>query len=123
MWVNGRYISRKHPLYRPGRYRTFEDAAFAALSHDSRPKQGVIYVVTNPAWPDWVKVGRAVDADDRTNSYQTGSPLRDYKLEWSQPVWDRMAAEAEAHKRLAKVAEQSNEWFKIGVAEAIQIIN
>ena len=28
MYVNGKYISRKHPLYKPGKYKTFSDAAF-----------------------------------------------------------------------------------------------
>lgn len=123
MYVNGKYVSRKHPLYRPGIYRTFEDAAFHSLQNYNKSPGGAIYIVTNPAWPGWVKVGRAVDANDRHNSYQTGSPFRDYVLEWFRPVDNRMTAEAEAHKRLAKVTAQHGEWFNISVADAITIIN
>ena len=25
MYVNGKYISKSHPLHKPGRYKTFED--------------------------------------------------------------------------------------------------
>ena len=31
MYVNGRYISKKHPLYKPGKYKSFNDAAFSSL--------------------------------------------------------------------------------------------
>ena len=31
MYVDGKYISRKHPLYKPGRYKTFNDATFSSL--------------------------------------------------------------------------------------------
>ena len=28
MWVEGKHISKKHPLYKPGRYKSFGHAAF-----------------------------------------------------------------------------------------------
>ena len=31
MFVNGKYIPKTHPLHKPGRYKTFEGAAFASL--------------------------------------------------------------------------------------------
>ena len=33
MFVNGKYISKFHPLYRPGRYKGFTDAAFSSLKN------------------------------------------------------------------------------------------
>ena len=31
MYVNGKYVSQKHPLYKPGRYKSFNDAAFSSF--------------------------------------------------------------------------------------------
>ena len=31
MYVNGKHVSKNHPLYKPGRYKTFNDAAFSSL--------------------------------------------------------------------------------------------
>ena len=47
-----------------------------------------VYIITNDAWPDWVKVGKAVSADDRLNGYQTSSPFRDYGVIqlWKQKI-------------------------------------
>ena len=62
MFVNGKYISKFHPLYRPGRYKGFTDAAFSSLKNYESSKEGQVYVLCNPAFPNWCKVGMAVDA-------------------------------------------------------------
>src|SRR5210317_760632 len=80
MFVNGKYIPKAHPLHKPGRYKGFLDAAFSSLKNYTESKQGQIYIMVNPAYPGWCKVGMAVDAEDRVNQFQTGSPFRDYKL-------------------------------------------
>ena len=42
MWVNGKYISKKHPLYiNQVRYKSFGDAAFSALQKDKQIKEGL----------------------------------------------------------------------------------
>ena len=124
MYVNGKYISRKHPLYKPGRYKTFSDAAFDGTYKLDSIKEGYVYAITNPAWSEWVKIGMAVDADDRCNGYQTSSPFRDYKLEHTVVTNNRRAAEAKAHKEAAKIAEeQRGEWFKISIEQAKDILD
>ncbi|MEK9820466.1 MAG: hypothetical protein VW443_12860, partial [Pseudomonadales bacterium] len=75
MWVNGKEISKKHPLHKPGRYKSFGDAAFSALQKDIQIKEGYVYAIRNKAWPEWVKIGKAIDAQDRLNGYQTSSPM------------------------------------------------
>lgn len=115
MFVNGKYVSNKHPLYKAGRYKGFEDAAFSSLENFKDNPQGQVYVITNPAWEGWVKVGMAVDAEDRAGNYQTSSPYRDYELAYVVDTPDRRATEAEAHKRLSDMFEQRNEWFKCDV--------
>ena len=83
-----------------------------------------MYAITNPAWPEWVKIGMAVDADDRCNGYQTSSPFRDYSLEHVVVSNNRREAEAEAHTAASKIAEeQRGEWFKISIEQAKDILN
>lgn len=122
MFVNGKHISRNHPLYKAGRYKSFDDAAFSGLQNYTRSKEGQVYIITNSAWPEWVKIGMAVDAEDRLNGYQTGSPMRDYKLMYSVSTGDRRKAEALAHKKAGKIAERRGEWFKMSVGQAKECI-
>ena len=124
MYVNGKYIPKSHPLYKPGRYKTFSDAAFDGTYKLDSIKEGYVYAITNPAWPEWVKIGMAVDADDRCNGYQTSSPFRDYKIEHVVVTNNRRAAEAEAHKAATKMAKETRgEWFKLDIELAKTILN
>jgi len=122
MYVNGRYIAKTHPLYKPGSYTSFGDAAFTALQKDAQVKEGYVYVITNPAWPEWVKIGMAIDAEDRLNGYQTSSPMRDYELVHAISTPNRARAERVAHKAAAMCGERKGEWFKIDTAEAVTIL-
>jgi hypothetical protein len=118
MWVNGEYISTTHPLHKPGRYEGFEEAAFSALTNYKTSTKGELYLITNPAFEGWVKVGMAVDARDRLKNYQTSTPFRDFEIQSFCKVNDRRAAEAELHRRLSKIYEQRGEWFKCSVNNA-----
>ena len=123
MYVNGKYISKTHPLHKAGSYKGFEEAAFSALENFKDSPQGQVYIITNPAWEGWVKVGMAVDASDRAGNYQTSSPFRDYELGYVVDTLDRRATEAETHARLGDLFEQRNEWFKCSVEMAQRIID
>ena len=124
MYVNGKHVSKKHPLYKPGRYKTFSEAAFEGTYKLESIKEGYVYIITNRAWPDWIKIGMAIDADDRCNGYQTSSPHRDYVLEYSVSTEDRRELEKKAHTKAAKLASESNgEWFKLDVETAKHILD
>lgn len=124
MFVNGKYIPKSHPLHKPGRYKTFSDAAFDGTYKLDSIKEGYVYAITNPAWPEWVKIGMAIDADDRCNGYQTSSPFRDYTIEHVVVTNNRRAAEAEAHKSAAKISKEvRGEWFKLDIEQAKTILN
>ena len=113
MFVNGAEITKKHPLYKAGRYKNFESAAFSALEGYEKSNVGHVYVISNPAWEGWYKVGMAVDASDRCSSYQTSSPFRDYMIEYTEYFDDRRKAEKTIHSKLKKnKIEHVNEWFK-----------
>lgn len=122
MWVDGKEIKKTHPLYKAGRYKGFEDAAFSSLENYKSNPEGQVYIITNPAWEGWVKVGMAVDAEDRLNSYQTSCPFRDYMLYYSYKAKDRRKAESEAHSKLDEKFERRKEWFRCTPQEAIEVL-
>ena len=123
MYVNGKYVPKKHPLYKAGRFKTFEGAAFSALKGYETTDEGYVYVITNPCWKGWVKVGMAIDAEDRCKQYQTSSPFRDYALKFKKHFDDRRSAEQQAHKKIKNICKDNNgEWFKVSISEAKQII-
>jgi len=123
MWVNGKHISKSHPLYKAGRYKGFEEAAFSSLENYKESAEGEVYIITNKAWDGWVKVGMAVDAEDRLKNYQTSSPFRDYVLYYSYKTDDRRKAESKAHSKLEQLFERNNEWFKCTPQEAKGVLN
>ena len=111
-----------HPLYKAGRYKSFGDAAFSSLENYATAKEGQVYIIVNPAFPSWCKIGMAVDAEDRLKQYQTSSPYRDYKLIATYDTSDRRKAEKFAHELLEKRHERRGEWFCIQHPVAASIL-
>ena len=122
MYVDGKYISKSHPLFKAGKYKSFGDAAFASLQKDVQIKQGYVYAIRNAAWPEWIKIGKAIDAEDRLNGYQTSSPMRDYELIHAVYFDDRNKAERDAHKVAERKGERKGEWFKITEEQALEVL-
>jgi hypothetical protein len=117
MYVNGQYISKKHPLHKPGRYKTLTDA-WNNIEIDTRSSDGQVYIIANKAWEGWYKVGKAASAPDRLNGYQTSSPFRDYELLYTEQFPNRHQAESEVHTLLRNVLSDDccqNEWFKADI--------
>jgi len=84
--------------------------------------EGFVYIVTNPAWPGWVKIGSAIDPIDRSRSYNTGSPYRDYELKAYAYSDNRRELEAAIHDGASDVRGQG-EWFDMTAEEAISFIS
>ena len=62
---------------------------------------------------EWIKVGMAIDAEDRCKSLQTSSPLRDYCLLYARKFNNRRKAETKTMNKLKKIVKEHNgEWFK-----------
>ena len=123
MFVEGKLIPKKHPLHKPGRYKSFGHAAFESLQNYSEVKEGQIYILYSPAYPSWCKIGMAVDARDRLRSFQTGTPYRDYILVAAYDVPDRRKSETEAHNLLREPHASKNEWFVVGANVAKEILD
>jgi len=121
MWVNGEYIPKSHPLHKAGRYKSLDDV----WSHSDIEKthEGEVYLIMNPAWPEWVKVGKAAIATDRLSNYQTSSPFRDYIIIESIKTEDRHATETDLLIRFeAESVERRGEWFKISKEKASELL-
>ena len=89
----------------------------------NKEKSGHVYIITNPSFKGWVKVGMAIDAEDRCNSYQTSSPYRNYKLFYSKWFEDRRSAEKKALDKLYNITtSQYGEWFRVKPTLAREII-
>jgi len=97
------------------------------IAEEGEPDDGTghVYAITNPAWGDWVKIGRARDARKRWSDYMTYSPKRDYKLVYHVFCEDRIAAEKEAHRQAGRKANgrKGGEWFRISVAQAREVLD
>ena len=128
MFINGKYIKKTHPLYKAGNYKSFGDLAFGSLNNYKQIKEGYVYAISNSAWPNWIKIGMAIDAEDRLSSYQTSSPMRNYKLVHSVYCEDRSESERSAHILAARKAiipwskQDNGEWFNITESQAREIL-
>lgn len=125
MFVNNKFIPKSHPLHKPGRYKTLDDA-WSHMDIDTRSTAGEVYIIRNPAFCDWFKVGKAVNSEDRLNSYQTSSPFRDYVLEYCEYFYNRHAAEAAIHAMLEKhkyCHERRGEWFRASILTIKEVMN
>ena len=114
MQVGDKVIDPSHPFYKPGKYKNFTEAAFSSLQNNAKCVKGEVYVINNPAWKNWYKIGRAVDAEDRCYVYQTSSPYRDYAVVASIEVAHGVMGEKIAHSLAEGLCKKNNkEWFYI----------
>lgn len=86
-------------------------------------KEGFVYAITNPAWPGTVKVGKAINYENRTGTYQTYDPYRKYSIEGAWHFEDREKAEKYIHKLLDdKRIYDDGEWFKASVDDVKALV-
>jgi hypothetical protein len=78
---------------------------------------GFLYLVTSPAYPDWVKVGQTSDYENRLSTYQTASPFADYQMVAVKYVEDRVLSESTFLELANLVFEVKGEWIKASVEE------
>jgi hypothetical protein len=125
MWVGPEYISKSNKFHHPGHYESFTDAAFTKLVKKDKCMEGYVYLMGNPQFSEWYKVGCAIDVLDRVASYQTSSPFRDYVLLRSVKTDDRRLLEREAHGLFEERAiERSGEWFRMEhLDDALEIMD
>jgi len=96
-------MREKHKKYYNDRYK-------------ANPYKGFIYVVTNPAWNNWVKIGRAINIKERIKNYNVSSPYRDFKVDFFMQIGNPVLIERYFFE---KYGTEYNEWFNISIDEAI----
>ena len=74
---------------------------------------GYLYIISNRSWPGWIKIGTTKNLKTRLQTYQTGSPFRDYEILYSIKHPDYLKAEKNIKIQMAYFAKQiKNEFFK-----------
>jgi hypothetical protein len=112
MYINGTYVSKTHPLHKPGRW-VMDGGDVSTLRPDTaEDPSGFVYIITNPVFPKWVKVGKADVTRKRLKGYQTGDPMRAYEVFTDYAVAHRADAEDAAHRILKRQYTRRNEWFE-----------
>lgn len=86
-------------------------------------KQGVVYILSNPAMPGLVKVGKTINLHDRMKSlFSTGVPLP-FRCVYAKRVQDCSEVERKLHKGLNSHRENANrEFFRIAEEEIINFL-
>jgi len=90
----------------------------------SRDPSGWLYVVTNPKWQRWVKIGVSRNLKKRLSSYNTSSPHKDYIVEWHKFHENSIQVEAFIHNlsTLNSIRGESKEWYNLSVQKCIPIL-
>jgi len=86
---------------------------------DKSQSGGFVYVITNPAWNGYYKIGLTINLSKRLGTYQTASPLRDYSFLTTVAVNDMATAERAILEELKKYYDVKGEWVVASKAEHI----
>jgi hypothetical protein len=81
-------------------------------------KEGFVYAISNPAFPDYVKIGSSIDVYSRLDTYQTSSPYRDYELISYFFSYNRLDDE----KQLINSYKHNGEWCKVAKDDIVDYI-
>lgn len=83
-------------------------------------KEGFIYVISNPNFPGFYKIGVTHNISSRLKTYQTSSPHRNYKVEHYIYHPDCYKGEQEIKENIKPFALSiKNEWIEISLPMVI----
>lgn len=97
-------------------------ADFVTASLRTDVVEGFVYIITHPSWPEFVKIGCAINPESRLGDYQTYCPRRAYSLEHYVYTTNRRASESHVHQLFAN-QRAAGEWFHVPVDAAITALN
>jgi hypothetical protein len=86
--------------------------------------KGYVYILSNPAMPGLVKIGRSIHGGQKRarDIFQTGTPAP-FVLEFEILCDDPKEVELEAHNALAKFrVNESREFFSVDLDEAVSAV-
>ena len=85
-------------------------------------ESGYLYIISNPAFPEYLKIGITENIKDRLNTYQTSSPHRNYQVEYYILHPKYKVAEKKIKEMMHYFSTdsiQKGEWFRISLPIAI----
>ena len=89
--------------------------------------KGWVYLLTNPAYPEIVKIGKALTPTKRIGQINNAGVVDEWLLKAAIPVTDDYKVESLMHKALAKHRRDSNqgssrEFFEVTMSLALQTL-
>ena len=85
---------------------------------------GHLYIISNQAWPTYIKFGSTENLNKRLQQYQTADPHRGYILEHSVYHPEYIKAEKKLKDLLKPFAKRiKNEWYEIDLNMARSKLN
>jgi hypothetical protein len=86
-----------------------------------------VYVLTNEAYPGFVKIGKAINPLRRVEQINGAGVVSEWKLSYSLPVENDYIIENSVHKYLAEYRRgtdqgSSREFFEVSLEQAIETI-
>lgn len=108
-------------------YMYGKNAESALKFHHSTTKGKYVYVLTNEAYPNICKIGKAIAPISRVQQINGAGTVSEWRLRWALPVSDDYAVEKVVHKhlvgvRMSSFQGSSREFFEISLEEAIQTV-
>lgn len=89
--------------------------------------EGWLYIIKNPMWPKWIKIGITRNLSSRLSSYNTGAPHIEvfFDYEFYTRHENAKNIESKLHTRLAEsgLRGDSREWYKMPLEKGIEEIN
>lgn len=81
-------------------------------------RSGLVYMISNPAFPARVKIGMTMDVEKRLAQYQTYDPYRSYKIERYNFVLDRRNKEKQILTS-PELMREGGEWVQKVNADSV----
>lgn len=97
-------------------------ADFVTASLRTDVKDGFVYLITHPSWPQFVKIGCAINPESRLKDYQTYCPRRAFRLEHYVYTKDRRELEEIMHSIFA-YERVEGEWFRVELKIAKRVLD
>ena len=93
--------------------RSKSDASSEIVSRPKykKPRCGLLYLISNPAWPDFMKIGVTQNIQGRLSQYQTYDPFRQFKVEHYKFVEDMRKTES-YYLKICKTDISKGEWVE-----------
>jgi hypothetical protein len=85
---------------------------------------GYVYILTNDAYPDLIKIGMTTSTSERRLKGVNGSGVvDDWKVEWDYNCFRPWDLEQAVHLKLDSFRERNDrEFFRVSIKQAIEII-